>query len=184
VPQGPARWVFQQGACAACLRLAFSIHSHSKTQSQEKYSAEGYNLSCILTFPHHQRKGYGRLLIDFSYELSKIEGKLGSPERPLSDLGLAGYRSYWQSTILDILSHHTASTPLAIRDLSMLTSIREEDIISTLSSLDMLSFWRGEGMVSVTQAMVEAYIAQHRIKMDKAVDPACIRFVPFGGDAS
>jgi GNAT superfamily N-acetyltransferase len=31
--------------------------------SKEKYSDVGYNLACILTFPSHQRKGYGRFLI-------------------------------------------------------------------------------------------------------------------------
>lgn len=32
------------------------------------------NLSCILVLPFHQRKGYGKFLITFSYELSLIEG--------------------------------------------------------------------------------------------------------------
>jgi histone acetyltransferase MYST1 len=51
--------------------------------SKEKLSPEEYNLACILTFPPYQRKGYGKLLISLSYELSKREQAVGSPEKPL-----------------------------------------------------------------------------------------------------
>ncbi|PPQ76534.1 hypothetical protein CVT24_010933 [Panaeolus cyanescens] len=68
--------------------------------SKEKVSYDDCNLACILTLPQYQRKGYGMLMIEFSYELSRREGKMGSPERPLSQLGLRGYLSYWISTLV------------------------------------------------------------------------------------
>lgn len=34
--------------------------------SKEKESTEDYNVACILTMPPYQRKGYGKLLIEFS----------------------------------------------------------------------------------------------------------------------
>ncbi len=34
--------------------------------NQEKESSEDYNVACILTLPPYQRKGYGKLLIEFS----------------------------------------------------------------------------------------------------------------------
>ena len=59
--------------------------------SKEKHSTENYNLACILTFPPYQRCGYGKFLISLSYELTKLEHKVGSPEKPLSDLGKLRY---------------------------------------------------------------------------------------------
>jgi hypothetical protein len=71
--------------------------------SKEKNSPQGYNLACIMVLPPYQRSGYGKLLIDISYELSKIEGNIyASPEKPLSDLGEIAYRKYW---IIIILKH-------------------------------------------------------------------------------
>ena len=37
------------------------------------------------------------------YLLTKAEGKVGSPERPLSDLGLMSYRKYWQDRLINYL---------------------------------------------------------------------------------
>ena len=74
--------------------------------SKEKNSVYNYNVSCILTLPPYQRQGFGRLLIDFSYLLSRAENKIGSPEKPLSDLGLMTYRAYWKDVLLEYICNY------------------------------------------------------------------------------
>jgi histone acetyltransferase HTATIP len=97
--------------------------------SKEKECGEN-NVACILTLPQYQRFGYGRLLIEFSYELSKKEDKLGSPEKPLSDLGLLGYRSYWTDTILELLMN-SGDGEMSIDDIAHKTSITHADVTNT-----------------------------------------------------
>lgn len=106
--------------------------------SKEKESAEGYNVACILTLPQYQRKGYGRLLIAFSYELSKREGKLGSPEKPLSDLGLLGYRAYWQETIVDLLVDMKGE--VSVEEIGAASAMTTNDVLHTLQNLNMLRY--------------------------------------------
>merc|ERR550534_2552829 len=51
--------------------------------SKEKHCLQKYNVSCIMTMPHCQRKGYGRLLIDFSYEWSKVDAHMAKVKTSL-----------------------------------------------------------------------------------------------------
>ena len=46
----------------------------------------------------------GKFLIAMSYELSKLEGRVGTPERPLSDLGLVSYLGFWTRQLLQVCS--------------------------------------------------------------------------------
>ncbi|EPS31732.1 hypothetical protein PDE_06689 [Penicillium oxalicum 114-2] len=104
--------------------------------SKEKRPSSANNVSCILTLPIHQRKGYGNLLIDFSYLLTRIEGKSGSPEKPLSDMGLVSYRNYWRL----VLSYQLRDlkTPVSIADLSDRTGMTADDLVSALEGLRAL----------------------------------------------
>ena len=92
---------------------------------------------------------------EVAYELSKKEKKVGTPERPLSDLGLLSYRSYWThvsiahpvgldasaltrfafgQVILKLLREHKS---VSIKELSDMTAIQTEDIIRSAPSLPL-----------------------------------------------
>lgn len=150
--------------------------------SKEKESSEDYNVACILTLPPYQRMGYGKVLIEFSYELSKVENKTGSPEKPLSDLGLLSYRSYWAATILELIvdlnkaQEETPST-ITINEICEQTSIRKEDVISTLQHLNLVQYYRGQYIVCLTEEAIQKH-QKSLVKRKTRIDPKCIRWTP------
>ncbi|KAF2136171.1 uncharacterized protein K452DRAFT_237984 [Aplosporella prunicola CBS 121167] len=104
--------------------------------SKEKRPSSLNNVSCILVLPIHQRKGFGHMLIEFSYLLTRVEKKTGSPEKPLSDMGLVSYRSYWRL----ILCYHLLDRkkPISIANISEETGMTADDIVSALEGLRAL----------------------------------------------
>ncbi|XP_054154223.1 histone acetyltransferase KAT7-like [Oppia nitens] len=146
--------------------------------SKEKQSFLSYNVSCILTLPPYQRQGYGRMLIDFSYLLTKTEGKVGSPEKPLSDLGLISYRSYWKQVILEYLSFYEGKD-ISIKDVSSQTGINAYDIVSTLQSMGMLKYWKGKHLVLTQKDILDEFRTKlKRRKNPKVIDPKFLHWTP------
>lgn len=119
--------------------------------SKEKVSVAKYNLACILVLPCHQQKGYGKLLISISYELSKIEKKVGSPEKPISDLGKVSYMSYWTSTLVELLTSQPVSGELTVDQISRKTCMTTVDIIETLKERKILVWYRGKWTFSLSR---------------------------------
>ncbi|KHJ36156.1 putative histone acetyltransferase sas2 [Erysiphe necator] len=89
--------------------------------SKEKISWDNNNLACILIFPPWQRKGLGSLLIGISYAIARRKNIMGGPERPISDLGLKGYRGFWD-----------------IETISRETWISPDDCLSMIKEMDVL----------------------------------------------
>ncbi|KAI9088885.1 acyl-CoA N-acyltransferase [Phlyctochytrium arcticum] len=143
--------------------------------SKEKQSNEDYNVACILTLPQYQRMGFGKLLIQFSYELSKIEGKTGSPEKPLSDLGLLSYRSFWADTILEKLYDYHGE--ISIQELSEETSVTCDDIMHTLQALDLIKYYKGQFVMCLSRSNIqhhEKVLAKNRAR----IDPQKLDWIP------
>lgn len=110
-----------------------------------------YNLSCILTLPIYQRKGYGQFLMEFSYLLSRKESKFGTPEKPLSDLGLLTYRTFWKIKCAEVLlklrdsarrrsnnKNEDTFQQVSLNDIAKLTGMIPTDVVFGLEQLQVL----------------------------------------------
>ncbi|CDW59910.1 histone acetyltransferase KAT5 [Trichuris trichiura] len=109
-----------------------------------------------------------------SYELSKMEGKVGTPEKPLSDLGLLSYRSYWKQTILEILVNLEKEShdhpQISVMDICNKTSIKKEDVLATLQLLNVIQYYKSQHILVIDKDMIETSILR--------IDPTCIQWKP------
>lgn len=154
--------------------------------SKEKRASSQNNVSCILTLPIHQRKGYGNLLIDFSYLLTRVEEKTGSPEKPLSDMGLVSYRNYWRLVmcryLLDAMTQNKdAKLGLSIKQISDDTGLTADDVISALEGLRCLVRDPQSGLYAfrVDLAYCREYLAKWESKKYVTLKPAALTWAPY-----
>merc|ERR1712228_79929 len=127
--------------------------------SKEKNPEKNFNLSCIMALPCHQRKGLGAFMISLSYGLSRCEAKNGTPETPLSDLGLISYRKFWASELLKILSTNSTPTICSLDELAKKTSFQLEDIWFTLTDLGVLKKGSNDDYTfCINQAMIQKFV--------------------------
>ncbi|KAJ2902788.1 K(lysine) acetyltransferase [Coemansia aciculifera] len=161
--------------------------------SKEKTSVERNNLACILVLPPFRGQRYGQLLIELSYELTKLEGTTGGPEQPLSSQGFHSYRSYWRRAIVQALLGESVSAAahvlqnecllrghghdwahnqriFSLSRLALLTGIRIEDVLFTLGDLGLLEFWLGRYIVCIADETLHKVIDEHRINLSRDDD--------------
>ena len=110
--------------------------------------------------------------------MSKKESKVGSPEKPLSDLGLLSYRSYWAWQILGILRNDNQGDALSIMDLTRLTSIKHEDVITTLQHLGLIRYITGAHVIAAPLDVIEKEFQRQNAKPGPVVDPSRIHWAP------
>lgn len=130
------------------------------------------------------------------YELSKRQGVIGSPEKPLSILGARGYRSYWGATLVSTLNSFQGQ--MTIKELSEQTGIHPDDVISTLTWLDLLKYWEPVPPPSSTLSqedeqrqpppaslavrvciktdMIQNAIERHRLRLTNMLNPSLIKW--------
>jgi histone acetyltransferase SAS3 len=125
------------------------------------------------------RKGYGQFLIEFSYLLTRVEKKTGSPEKPLSDMGLVSYRKYWRLVLCQELLDQ--KKPISITAISERTGMTPDDIVSALEGLRALV----RDPVTKTYALrldytyFKQYIEKCNANNNPKINPECLVWTPY-----
>jgi histone acetyltransferase SAS3 len=153
--------------------------------SKEKLNSTNYNVSCILTLPIYQRKGYGNLLMDFSYLLSRREFKQGTPEKPLSDLGLLSYRNYWKIRIAYTLKQliqecRNEQFKVSVSQLASLTGMIPSDVVVGLEQCKALmrNSTTGRYAISINMHHVTSIIEHWELKNYVKLNPHALLWKP------
>ena len=125
--------------------------------SKEKCSLDHNNLSCIVVFPHWQRRGVGRFLVELSYAVSRKEKVVAGPENPISDLGRLLYNAFWTEEVLRAID--ALNKNVCTAELSDFTLIPEVYVVSVLDALDLLRYFKGQYVVPFDKKVIQKYLA-------------------------
>lgn len=117
-----------------------------------------------------------------SYEISKREGTMGGPEKPISELGRKGYKRYWAGEIARwLLSLELSSEAKSdegeellvdVEEVSKATWVVQEDCLAILREMDLvqeigLGPSRPKEVLSQDGEMTEQVVDVPRVKLDK-----------------
>ncbi|KAJ1924522.1 K(lysine) acetyltransferase [Tieghemiomyces parasiticus] len=127
--------------------------------------------------------GYGRLLIELSYHLTRLDRKVGTPERPLSAQARTTFERCWQRLVLTAL-RASIQGYVALTDLAQTTGMVEEDVLVALDDLGLMEHWHSRHVLCVTSDNLTTAEARFRGNLQARFDPAAYRGPPSPTDAS
>jgi len=157
-----------------------------------KENRHNENLSCIVVLPPYRNKKYGCFLIDFSYLLSKTEGKAGTPEKPLSIAGESCYMQYWRYSFMDYIITNTNSKDVdehkpTICEFSRISAICVGDIAKIMAKPGgkfFSSFEGGSLVLTIDWNVLFAYMELESDENVPQLDGTALTWTPVDGKAA
>lgn len=112
--------------------------------------------------------------------LSRIEGKRCSPEKPLSDLGLVSYASYWSHCVFGQLLGRRGAPP-DLEAICDATGMTMNDVLAVLEHTGSVR-WVPDAQayaVIVEEGLLQQFRAKQAGRALLAARPECLRWAPY-----
>ena len=107
-----------------------------------------------------------------SYYISRHEGLIGGPEKPLSELGKRGYLRWWGGEIGRWLLATGEGGKASLDDVSLATFILKEDCVDALREMGVLDEGRTKkGEVRIDLEKVRKWVERTNASLLPTVDP-------------
>ena len=140
--------------------------------SKEKMSWDNNNLACILVFPPWQRQGLGKILMGISYELSRREGRIGGPEKPLSEMGRKGYLRFWEARVAREVLAVRSKSSLSVEELALKCVMLVDDVVAALKEMGLCEVRKNGDGLSISKARVREWAKQRSLDLTPPIDEA------------
>lgn len=89
-------------------------------------------------------------------------------------MGKVSYKSYWTDILLEAL--FILKDNASIKELSDYTYIKTEDIITTLSSLNLIRYWKGQNVITNVNPKI---IEEHFKKKEELIAKSSRKAIKF-----
>lgn len=76
-----------------------------------------------------------------------------------------------------VCSLHCTIFSYACSEICEKTSIRKEDVVSTLQNMNLIQYYKGQYIICLTREVLDRH-AKSMVKRKIRIDPKCIKWIP------
>ena len=108
-----------------------------------------------------------------SYELSRREGRIGGPEKPLSELGRCGYQKFWEARVANAIIGMRNKASMTVEEVSRHCWMAVDDVIIALKEMDLLEPRKKGAALLISKKRVREWAVMNKVDLVPPVDTEC-----------
>lgn len=108
-----------------------------------------------------------------SYELSRLEERIGGPEKPMSELGRMGYLKFWQARVASAILGMRNKSTVRVEEIAAVCWMLPEDVMMTLQEMHVLATRKkNDASLVISKARVREWLSVSKVDLTPPVDEA------------